>query len=712
MVLTQAHIIRKRQEQKDYQTQSMKALKAPQKYIIEPKKTLNKDSVDLVTPPYDAVDFKGLDRDNEIEAQTEDHLFTTAEDETKVLQNSEDSFIKNNEKLMKTIYSESDESLKSSTQNSDKPLSSVQILLLKAKQILKEDNIEASSSKGISVNEDILTERTIKPGNLKESSKKDNQNNESAGVTADDINRKEISFTNNSIKISDFKALNPTTSNSENQNPILNNSENQNFKALNFTTNNSENNLNFTLQNMQLSVDKTNSKDKKLEASEETKQPADNKQQVNKNSLENPHNDSQAANDSEKKSIFSDKNKVVKQTVKPISEQKLNKNDLNNLETQPEVLHVQPEKIKMESTTDNYVPVIIPGTESVPSYTPISMNGQQINPTKPITITPNTTTVPEDSQALESTTNVEKVSDFVSSTTPSAIVDGKASETPTIPSATYPTRWPILSLTTRRPIPQRPQPPSGIRPPAWFTNIPLLPINFFISPSNTTNSTTNPPTNNFGFGIFAIPWNWRPFNNITSFFSPNRILETRPPVRGDSIASTESRDMAFWNAIFHQDYQGPHTAVKKDTPQATKTSENAKDTYWSNWNLKFLKFFNDNNETNKPATGSANTKLLHVYVPFTYPIKGQIVQLSAQNVEPQKSTNKVKTLAKAGIDSLSDPVKQRAIDSITHQTDDIAAVSSKEKANEKSSLMLELEIPKPGVQLFQGLMNTFMPQQN
>ena len=396
--------------------------------------------------------------------------------------------------------------------------------------------------------------------------------------------------------------------------------------------------------------------------------------------------------------------KEDKQIEKPLNEQKLNENGL--------VAEVS----KIENTTE-VLPLYTPApVTALPNFV---LKKEQLsgNFTKPPLPKPNTTAIPPKPLALESAANTDKTSNTVSSTTSTAIRDdAKATEKPTTTHATRPTRRPILSIPSRRPTPQRPRPPLGLRPPAWFTNLSLLPINpllpnFFINPFNTsTTSSTNQPNNNLGFGLFAVPWTWRPFNNTNVFFPHNRILETRPPLQDETLTTAETRDLAFWNALFHRDYKAPGNAVYKDSSEAHKTTENGNDSYWKPW--KFLKFFSDNGDTNDVATVPANTQILHVYFPLKYPFKGKIVQTPAYEMEKQNPEYNEEILVKDAISPDGDSIKERALDATAHRNAHTEAISSKKEDDKKSSLMFELEMPKPVVQLFQGFMETFMPQQN
>ena len=429
----------------------------------------------------------------------------------------------------------------------------------------------------------------------------------------------------------------------------------------------------------------------------------------NKNSLENSENQLQAANNSAKESIYLSTKKEELQARRP---------NENGLVTEPEALKDPSEVSEITNTT-----------ETLPLNTPIPVTALAIivlkkeplsrNSTKPPLPKSNTTAIPPNPLALEISVNADKTSDTVSSTTPTtAMRDEKSTEKPITKPATQPTRRPILSFPTRRPTAQRPRPPLGLRPPTWFTNLSLLPLNplfpnFFINPlNNSATSTTNQTQNNFGFGIFAIPWTWRPFNNITGFFSPNRILETRPPpLQDQSITTTETRDLDFWKALFHRDNKAPGNAVYKDSSEAHKTTENVNDSNGKPW--KFFKFFSDNGDTNDVATVPANTQILHVYFPLKYPFKGKIVQTPANQMEQQNPGNNEKILVKDDINPAEESIKARTLDATVDKSGDTEAMSSKKKDNDKkSTLMFELEMPKPVVQLFQGFMETFMPQQN
>ncbi|TMW50390.1 hypothetical protein DOY81_004544, partial [Sarcophaga bullata] len=654
-LLTQAHFIHKRQADKDYQSQSLESLKPVQELLIKARQALSNDFNDLVSPPYDDVNLKHEVKLSEIKTKTKDFAISTKND-TKVQKNSGNS--------------ESEETLKPNFENSAKISGPAENHLIKAELSFANEQIEASTNQDYSENKGILTAQPVTSKLSENFLKKGNQYTESANSTTDDsLNKNQISTTKNSEKLSTLKQ-NPQTSYSENK-------------------------LDMKTQKKQLEA--TNNDDKKSGSYGEIK---------NKNTLENSENQLKANNNSEKESSFLNTKKDDKQVEKPLNEQKPNKNDLESLVTE-KVIEIE----NITETLPLYTPIAVTAVPNViPKKKPMPGNSR-----KPPLQKPNTTAIPPKPLALASAANADRTTDTFSSTTPTAIADAKATEKPIITSATQPTRRPILFFPTRRPTPQRPRPPLGLRPPAWFTNLPLLPLNpfmsnFFINPFTSTTSRTNQTKNNVDYGILAIPWTW-PFNNTTIFFPLNPILETRPLLQDESNSPTvEKRDLAFWNALFNRDYKSPGNAINKDSSEAHKTTENVNDSYWKPW--KFLKFFSDNGDTNDVATVPANTQILHVYFPIKYPFKGKIVQTPAYQMEEQNLANNEETLVKDNVDPADESIKERALDATAHKSADTEAISSKKKDDKKSSVMFELEMPKPVVQLFQGFMETFMPQQN
>ncbi|KAM7355537.1 uncharacterized protein ACRADG_001566 [Cochliomyia hominivorax] len=380
-------------------------------------------------------------------------------------------------------------------------------------------------------------------------------------------------------------------------------------------------------------------------------------------------------------------------------------------------------------TNSNTTPTPIKVTETLPSQS-------SEKPTKTSSAVPlSTTHKPSDITTKPSVS-------FITTSTPTRPTWPTRPTRPTRPAR--PTRLPRPSrpTTSRRPttVPSNTQRP--ITNPGWFPNLPtwppapLLPT-FFINPFNTTTVTTgNQTQSTFGFGIFAVPWRWRP--NFTNFFGPNRIIETRPPQNDVILTEPESRDLAFWNALFHRgktnDVASKTDKDKKDINEKDKTKpENPTPTYWKPWTYitgaDFLKFPKVNKNTEQ-ATIPANTQVLHLYFPLKYPFQGQIVQTVTKNVNGDvhkvedkidstkvgKLTNEIKETEKivvkdVGSDLIKEPEKDVTESVIVNKADGVNG-QVKVKDVDKTSLTLELELPKPVAYFVNGFMNTFMTPQN